>query len=178
MKKTLLTILCISLIATSAAGCGDISSSSSGSNAQTTAASQKTTTATPTTVAETTVASGEGTLGDYVVAIKAIRKSKDYKNKPAIIVTYEFTNNSEKATAFIFALSDKAFQDGIELESAIIGNDKSYNSGDTMKEIKTGKTITCEEAFLLGDETTPVEIEVGEFISWNDTKVCKTFELK
>ena len=74
--------------------------------------------------------------------------------------------------------NDKAFQDGIELESAIIMDSKTYDSDEKMKDIKPGKTIKVQSAFVLNDKKNPVEIEVSELISFSDKKVVKTFELQ
>lgn len=46
-----------------------------------------------------------------------------------------------------------------------------------MKEIKTGATIEVDEVYLLDNETSDVEIEVSELISFSDEKIVKTFKL-
>ena len=56
-----------------------------------------------------------GTLGDYDVSVVSHRLSKDYKDAPAIIVTFGFTNNGDDSSNFLTAISCKAFQDGVQL---------------------------------------------------------------
>lgn len=124
------------------------------------------------------VMKNKGTLGDYEVEILSAKKTKDYDGKPAIIIDYQFTNNSDEATSFMVALIDKAFQDGIELESAIVVNTKVYDADESMKDIKPGKSLKVQQAFLLNDSKTPVEVEVSELISFSNEKVVKTFELQ
>ncbi|MBQ9902443.1 MAG: DUF5067 domain-containing protein [Clostridia bacterium] len=120
----------------------------------------------------------EGVLGDYKVKILSYKLAKDYEKKPAIVVTFEFTNNSDDATSFIVALNSQAYQDGIELETAIIMDSKVYNSSNSMKDIKPGKTIKVQTAYVLDNKKSDVEIEVSELFSFSDDKVVKTFKLK
>ena len=116
-------------------------------------------------------------IGDYTVEILSARKSTDYEGKDAIVIRYSFTNNSDDATSFMFATQSKAFQDGVELEMAVLMDDDTYNSQDLTKEIKTGASIEVEKAFVL-DSDSPVEAEVSELVSFDDEqKVEKTFDL-
>lgn len=119
---------------------------------------------------------GAGSLGDYSVEILSARKSTDYEDKDAIIIRYNFTNNSDEAASFMFATQSKAFQDGVELEMAMMMDD-TYNSQDLTKEIKPGASIEVEKAFVLNGDS-PVEAEVTELISFDDEeKIEKTFDL-
>jgi len=80
-----------------------------------------------------------------------------------LAVYYEFTNNDDEAKSFSYTISDKAFQNGIELDTSMFHvNDDSKNSGS---EIKPGVTITVCSGFVLRDETAEVELEVGEWIT-------------
>ena len=45
-------------------------------------------------------------------------------------------------------------------------NDETENAG---KEIKPGKTITVCSGFVLKDEKTDIELEIGEWITLKDT---------
>ncbi len=71
----------------------------------------------------------------------------------------------------------KAFQDGVQLEVALIMNADVYNSENSMKEIKTGATLNVQEAWVLTSESSPVEVELEEFLSFSDEKLEKTFEI-
>lgn len=105
----------------------------------------------------------------YAVTIEDSRVTKTYNGKPALIVNFTFTNNSDEAANFMFATRVQAFQDGIELDTAIIMDDKKYDSGSAMKDIKPGKSLKVQSAFELQDKKTDVEIEVTEFISFDDS---------
>lgn len=118
-----------------------------------------------------------GTLGDYEIAIVSARLGKDYEDKPALIVKYSFKNNAQENKAFLTSTMTKAFQDGVQLETAMIVGDDSYNAEDAMKELQPGASIECEGAFVLTSETSSVEINVQEFSFTSDAVLKKTFDL-
>lgn len=116
-----------------------------------------------------------GALGDYSVDIHDFELSEDYNGEPAIIVSYTFTNDGADATSGMAALTDTAYQNGVQLDTAIItGQDIGQ---DQMKDIKTGASIELKAAFLLASETAPVEFEVSELLSFSDEKLGKTFQI-
>ncbi len=107
-------------------------------------------------------------LGDYHVEIKGATLTEDYEGKPAIIVTYAWTNNSEETTSSMTSVSCSAFQDGVELETAIITGNDAYDSDAFMKDVRPGTTLDIQSAFLLSNTTSPIEIEVGEWITFDE----------
>ena len=119
---------------------------------------------------------GEGDLGDYHVRVTGYRLAKDYDGKDAVILDYEFTNNGEDAASAMFSLSFKLYQDGIELERAVVLDD-SYDSDNELKDIKTGATLACQCAYVLGNTTSPVEVEISEWISFSDDVVAYVIDL-
>ena len=166
--KTILATATAALLLLS--GCGaseDTSTGASGSN--TTSASQ---------AATSTDEEAPDSDADYVVTIDGSKQIKDYEGKPALVVNFTFTNNSDKAANFAFAVSAKAFQDGVELETAIAMDDKNYRVEDSLKDIKPGKSIKTQSAYVL-DGKSDVTIEVKELISFDDTMLAtKTFTIK
>ena len=116
-----------------------------------------------------------GSLGDYNVSILRYDLIEDYEGSPAIRVYFEFTNNSSENASFLFAIDAVAFQNGIELETAIV-TDRVDEDDNNMKEIKPGTTITCTEIYVLDDQS-PVEVEVSELISFSDEMLTETFEI-
>lgn len=126
--------------------------------------------------AETAPQKHEGALADYYVKITGHRLLKDYEGKDALVLQYDFTNNSTESASAMWALYAKAFQDGIEMETAFILDD-SYLGGNADKEIKPGVTISCETAFVLSNLLSPVEIEVTELISFSDDMVTATINI-
>lgn len=175
MKKAL-TLLVTMVLVLALSACGSSSSVVQSSFPPADASSMDTTAqadSTPTVTEQ----SGEGNLGNYYVKIVDFMLVQDYEGKPAIAITYEFTNNGEEAANFMFATSTKAFQDGIELSTAILTGVDGYESENSMKDIKTGATITVQNAYVLDSETSAVEIEVTELMSFGNDMVSKTFEI-
>lgn len=166
MKKILLFALVLAL-SFSLLGCGSTSSpdtASESENADNEATIQQSN-------------SNAGTLGDYAISFTGCTTAKDYEGKDVIIVSYDFTNNSDEATSAALALYVKAFQNGIELENGIVIDDiDGYNSDNYMKDIKPGVTLNVQEAFVLSD-TSSVEFEASEFISFSDDVVSFTYSL-
>lgn len=101
----------------------------------------------------------------YAVTIDGSTVTTDYEGKPAIIVDYTFTNNSDDATSFAVACSQKAFQNGVQLETAVVLDDLGNGY---LAEIKPGATTSARMAYSLADES-DVTVEVTELISFDDT---------
>lgn len=111
---------------------------------------------------------------DYQVSIGEARMVDDYQGNPAIVVAYTFVNNSDKAISPMVALHEKAFQGGVQLDTAIVSD---MDSSKAMSEIKPGASVSYELAYELAD-TSDVTIEVEELVSFSDELLAeKTFSL-
>lgn len=127
---------------------------------------------------ETEENTSEGNLGDYYVKIKGCTFAKDYEGKKIIIINYDFTNNSDETIAPFLAVHGTAFQDGIELDTALTLDSSTYDIGRAQKEVKSGTTIEdCQDGFVLSS-TSPVEYEMSKLISFSDETLEKTFEVQ
>lgn len=119
-----------------------------------------------------------GKIGDYIVTIK---ESKIVENgeKNILVVTYSFTNNSDDSQAFTYAITDKLFQNGVELGTVYSswGMEDEYNFDNKSKEIKPGITLDVQCAYELNDLTTDVEVEITEWISFDDKKLTYMIQL-
>ena len=116
--------------------------------------------------AETMVGSGD--LGDYHVEIKDASLETDYEGNTAIVITYAWTNNSEETTSAMMTMLEKAFQDGVQLDTALIFDSSIYDSGASTKEVRPGTTIDVQCAFVLTSDTSTVEFELSEAFSWTN----------
>lgn len=134
----------------------------------------------PENAADSESGSGEqadsGDLGDYHVEIKGAELAEDYEGKPVIVITYAWTNNSEDTTSAMVAVAEKAFQDGVQLETAIVMDDEVYDSSANMKEVRPGTTLDIQCAYLMTSKTSTVEFEITEWISFSDDVVVMDFE--
>lgn len=106
-------------------------------------------------------------LGNYYVEITGASLSTDYEGNPAIIVSYSWTNNSEETTMPMTTVTCSVFQDGVGADPAII-MDESYDGDSTMTEVRPGTTINVQEAFVLSNTTSPVEVEISEWLTFED----------
>ena len=111
----------------------------------------------------------EEVQSEYDVTIDGATVTTDYEGAPAMIVDYSFTNNSDEATSFAVACSQKAFQNGVQLETAIVT--EALGNG-YLAEIKPGATTTARMAYSLTDQS-DVTVEVSELISLDDTLLAQ-----
>lgn len=166
MKKFLSVLLSIAILSTFAFFA--IASGDSGSDADTTQAA-----------GAASADSNSDSLGEYKVEIKNARLTKDYENKPTVVVTYSFTNNSDTATAFMWTFEDNVYQNGVGLEHAyILADGDPYDEANQSKEIKKGVTLDVDVAYVLNDSETDIVVEVAELISFSDAVVSRTFSIK
>lgn len=117
-----------------------------------------------------------GALGNFPVEIKEAKLAKDYEGNPAIIITYSWTNNSEETTSVMASMLEQAFQDGVQLDTAIISDAGVYDSDIGMKDIRPGTTIETQCAYVMTSETSIVEFEISEFMSFSDELVFMNFD--
>lgn len=79
----------------------------------------------------------------------------------------------------MFALNCNVYQNGIGLnECYVVSESANYSSANQSKEIKKGSSIIVEEAYILNDTTTDIEVEVSELISLSNKKITKKFSIK
>lgn len=175
LRRSLLAVVLSCLLALSACGNGSTTNNKPAASApvDTSGSSQEVSQEEPTPSEMT----DSGNLGDYHVEIKDGVLAEDYNGEPALIVTYSWTNNSEETTNAMVSISEKAFQDGVELESAIIMDTSVYDSGASMKDVRPGTSIDVQCAFELANQTSPVEVELSELFNFskNSEMVGKTF---
>lgn len=101
--------------------------------------------------------------GDFTVEIGGCTLTEDYEGKPAIVVEYTWTNLNDEAQMFDVAVLNQAFQNGIELEYAILMSDE-FDTSASMKDIKSGTTQTVYKPYLL-DDMSEVTVEVEGWFS-------------
>ncbi len=112
---------------------------------------------------------------DYTVEINSVSFSKDYEDKDVLIVEYNFTNNTDKAQSFMFACVDKAFQNGIECDSGVIGCDE-LKDDKTMSDVQPGVPLAVKVGYKLQDMQSPIQIEVSDIIK-DDAYLKKTIDI-
>ena len=112
----------------------------------------------------------EAPASDYAVTIDGATVTTDYEGNPAVVVDYTFTNNSDEATSFAVACSPKVFQNGVQLETAIVTGEDLGNG--YMAEIKPGASTQARLAYSLTDQS-DITVEVEELFSLDDTMLAE-----
>lgn len=118
----------------------------------------------------------EGQLGDYVCTIKSAEICRDLLDRDSVKITYEFTNKSSEAQSFDCAFSDEVFQDGIGLETTVVDGGSDEWGFDV--KIKPGATKEVSKVYLLRDDSTQLEVEIKELISFSDDKLTYYVDLQ
>ena len=180
IKKNWIRSLCMVVVLSTfllmAMGSGSSGSSKTKDVVDATKATTITSKADETTTAEVTTTQGAAelgkpiTIGDYEVTVQKVVISKDYDGKDAITIVYDWTNNSEKTVAPMFAVSFKVFQDGKELETAIITDSKS---ADSLAEVRPAISVEGLSRSFITTSKTDLEIEVSELISFDEPVLLK-----
>ena len=164
MKKT---ILLFSIILTLSL-CSCVNSQTA--NTQSTTSNQQTTTdsvSEPTSVpaTEQPKQKNKGTVsGKYDVEIVTAKTATDFQGNPAIIVTYNFTNNSNANASFLTSVSANAFQNSVQCNVATMMPDV-MDAQPSLAEVQPGGTITLECAYSLHDTANPITVQVGPLIN-------------
>lgn len=113
---------------------------------------------------------GSGAVGDYYVEIKDAALCYDYEGNPAIVINYAWTNNGQDTTSAMISMMEKAFQDGVQLDSALIFDSSVYDASMSMKDVRPGNTVNVQCAFTLTSMSV-VEFELSEAFTWDDGNV-------
>ena len=177
MKNRTIYVFLAAILALSMAAC---SSEKPPENSGSTVKSSPSATSIPETSAppETTAPLNDsGTLGEFDIQIHDFEICPDYSGKPAILIGYTFTNHSEKTTSAMAELLGQAYQNGLQLDTAIIMSNDNFNSSDSMKDLKPGASIDLKCAYSLISETSPVEFEMSQAFSFTNDKLGKTFNI-
>lgn len=166
MKKRVAIILFGSLLALSLCACGgdDTASTTQGETADTTTTDET----------QEPVDTSSATVGDYEVSIgDASMISDDYTGEGAFLVNLTFTNNGEETTSPMLALMVEAYQDGVQLERAIIGSE-NFDAGSESLNVQPGGSNEFQLVFTLTSES-PVQVIAQEFLG-DGTQATKTFD--
>ena len=113
---------------------------------------------------------------DYNVTYSRHEVGTDYEGNPCLFYYYNYTNNEDKASSVMTAATIKAFQNGVECDSAYVTEENEAIT-NYMKEIQPGTTLEICQTFKLSD-TSEVTIEASDFISLDDKKDTQIIALQ
>lgn len=103
-------------------------------------------------------AAPNGEIAETSVKISDYKISTDYKDESILVVNYEFYNGEDSAKAFTFIFTDKAFQNGVECDSMVIGCD-DIDSNTQLNEIQPGISYIVSVGYHISDMSN-VELEI------------------
>lgn len=93
-----------------------------------------------------------GKIGDYAVSIVKSELTTSKKGKKSMLVTYLFTNESDKPVKFADVLSAEAYQNNTACVQAGL-DDQKYDIENMLEEVKPGETKNVYEAYILQDDS-------------------------
>lgn len=102
----------------------------------------------------------------YELSITNSYISKDYDDKPVLVVTYNFKHHEEKSKSFSLSISDTAYQNGIECSNLVFCDD--IDTEMQLNDVRPDTAYTLKVGYKLQDETTPVEIECYKYADFSD----------
>ena len=105
------------------------------------------------------------TVGDYELRYKGACIMEDYQGNDALVLTLDFTNNSDDTTDYFWAIYETAMHNGSELDMGIVYLDpETLESVDDSQyqNVDPGATVEIQTAFELDDTTGEVEVTFEE----------------
>lgn len=162
MKKRVLALLFGGALAVSLCACGGqpAESDSTDTSADTTQAAEQ-------QDEETQQDENKASVSDNQidVTIKGASLGKNYEGKPTIVIDLNWTNHSGDSQMASVALLGHAYQDGVEIEQTMTMADGSgFDLDAADKNIKDGTSQDVQLAYVLENESSDVEYEVGEWL--------------
>lgn len=128
------------------------------------------------TIGEETVPLASGQFSDTYIEIVGARAATDSDGNLCAIVTYRWSHTKDDASDFIFSINAKVYENGIECDNSY-NTIEGYNSGAGMKSIKAGVLQTVEEAYVLSDVNSKIEIDASPLFSHGDDPISAVVDL-
>lgn len=105
-------------------------------------------------------------LADVTFTITDLSIADDYEGNQALVITYDWENNSEDSKSPYLTFSAKGFQDGVETDSAIFVDGVDLGKGQ--KEVKSGGKISGAHTTVgIEDMSKPLLLEIDKLITFN-----------
>lgn len=115
-------------------------------------------------------------LDEYTLTIQNYKLSKDYDGNDALIIEYDWINNSEDTARPFMTFNIKGFQDGVETDYAIMV--EGADLATSQKEIRPGGSIEgAQTTVSISDMNKPLEIELDESFSFNSEPIITEIDL-
>ena len=161
MKKKLLSIIIICILAVSVVACGGSEEpkeekESTEATAPSQTEEQEEAEAQTGTVEKINLDNSEGTL-----IYTKHEVTSDFEGKPAVLVYFDYTNKKDESSFAQMTFYPQVFQNGVECEMGITTAENESVS-NASKEIQKDTTINVAYIFVLQDNTNPVTLKVSD----------------
>ena len=111
------------------------------------------------------------TESSYELTIDNVLKSDDGEGNDIIIIDMTFTNNSDEATSFGYAIDLEIFQNGTALKGGYLPyKHPSYDEeieGNAYLDIKSGVSTQLRKVYTLNDANASIEVKATETMSYD-----------
>ena len=119
------------------------------------------------------------TIGKYTAVYKGSEKVKDSNGNDAVIIRFDYTNNSDEQESFAWSLFYDITQNNTALEPAIVWvSDNSFDTVDSGEydEVPPGRSIEVVMTYKLTDTVSPIEMSFHDLLGEETDEL--TIELK
>lgn len=107
----------------------------------------------------------DGTILKY----KECKVTKDAFDDDALVLYFEFTNNSNENKSYLYTYTTKAFQHGVEIESSYAHVGQETRNAEL--EIQPGTSVIVATAHQYTGDDSEVTVEVEPWVSFTDKKL-------
>lgn len=115
-------------------------------------------------------------VGDYIITIQSYGLGVDYDGKDALIINYDWTNNSDEAASPFMTFILKGFQDGIETSDVFMVDGVDLGIGQ--KEVRPGSTLEgAQDIIGVDDLSKPIELEIDELMTFDSNPYTAILDL-
>ena len=127
---------------------------------------------------ENSAAKPEADIDFFHVAI-GDAKIVDSVDGKAVIIEFEFTNNTSHPQSYDGIMDERISQNGEQLRgTTILKAIDGYNPLSATEQVGPGQTGTAQKVYALSNETDDVTISVFRYAEPEKGQVTKTFKLK
>ncbi len=109
------------------------------------------------------------------VTVDGAQMATDYQGNPCVVVTYTFTNVSDKdAQAFDTAAYSEVYQNGVQCDLAVCD---SVDGNSALTKVQAGNSTQVQLAYGVSD-TSDIDVKVYPIVNLDNTTLAeKTFSL-
>ncbi|MEI3600179.1 MULTISPECIES: DUF5067 domain-containing protein [unclassified Oceanobacillus] len=115
-------------------------------------------------------------VGEYEMTIQSYSLGVDYDGKDALIIEYDWVNNSDESASPFMTFMLKGFQDGVETDEVFMVDDVDLSIGQ--KEVRPGGSIEgAQDIVGIDDLSKPLELELDELMSFESNPYLVEIDL-